>query len=312
MIDRSEIVAAAARIDGRVRRTPVMTLAPGELLPDHSVTLKLEQLQHSASFKTRGAFNAMLSTPVPDSGVIAASGGNHGAAVAFAARALGHRAEIFVPSIVSPAKRARLKSYGAAVTVAGDEFAEALEACRARQAETGATLYHAYDQPDIVAGQGTVGREFDDQAPWIDSLLIAVGGGGLIGGIASWYRGDVRLVAVEGEKTNALNAAMGAGTPVDVPVSGLTADSLGARQVGGIGFAAAQAFVSDTVLVSDAKIRETQAMLWDHFRMIVEPGGAAALAALMAGAYTPAEGEHVGVLVCGANTDPATILGGAS
>ena len=312
MIERSQIEAAAARIKGHVRRTPVITLEPGDLLPNHAVTLKLEHLQHTASFKARGAFNAMLSTDVPKAGVIAASGGNHGAAVAFAARALGHRAEIFVPSIVAPAKRARLESYGAAVTIAGEEFAEALEACIARQAETGAALFHAYDQAEIVTGQGTVGLEISQDAPQIDSLLVAVGGGGLIAGIASWYRGDVKVIAVEGEGTNALNAARKAGEPVNIAVSGKTADSLGARQIGGLGFEASQAFVADSVLVSDAMIAETQALLWEKLRIIGEPGGVAALAAVVGGVYRPARGEHVGILLCGANTDPASALGGAA
>lgn len=309
MIDRDDIMAAAKRIQGYVRRTPVMTLPAGDLLLNHAVTLKLEQLQHSASFKARGAFNGMLSTDVPESGVIAASGGNHGAAVAYAAKVLGHRAEIFVPTIVAPAKRTRLESYGADVRIVGNEFAEALEACLARQAETGAALFHAYDQPEILAGQGTVALEISEDAPQIDSLLVAVGGGGLVGGIASWYRGDTKVIAVEGQGTNALNAALSAGEPVDIPVSGSTADSLGARRIGALGFAAAKAFVDQSVLVSDTMIAKAQTLLWDRFRLIGEPGGAAALAAILDGAYTPQPDEHVGVLICGGNTDPKVIAG---
>lgn len=304
---RDEIVAARRRIAPHVRRTPVMEVAAGELGLTHraSLVLKLEHLQHTATFKARGAFNAMLAAPVPESGVIAASGGNHGAAVAYAARALGHRAEIFVPEIAHPAKRQRLADYGADLHVVGRDFQEALDACLARQAETGARLLHAYDQPEILAGQGTVADELDDQAPDLDTLLVAVGGGGLIGGIACRYRGAVKLVAVETEGTSALNAARAAGKPVAVEVSGLAADSLGARRIGDLAFAAAREFVTESLLVCDDDVRVAQRWLWEGMRQIAEPGGAVALAALLSGAYRPAEGERVGVLVCGANTKPA-------
>lgn len=311
MIERSEIDTAASRIAHYVRETPIMTLPPGDVLPHHTLTLKLEHLQHTASFKARGAFNAMLSSEIPESGVIAASGGNHGAAVAYAAQVLGHRAEIFVPSIIAPAKRERLERYGAIITTAGDEFQDALDACMARQMETGACFFHAYDQPEILAGQGTVAREFQHQSPAAESVLIAVGGGGLIGGMASWYRGAVKVIAVEGEGTHALNAARAAGAPVDIKVSGLTADSLGARRIGGLGFEAAQAYVVESVLVSDAMIAHAQGVLWNRFRLIAEPGGAAALAAVLSGVYEPPAGEHVGVLICGGNTEPAQGAAGA-
>ncbi|MEQ8443355.1 MAG: threonine/serine dehydratase [Alphaproteobacteria bacterium] len=307
MIEQSEIHAAMDRIAGHVRRTPVIPLVAGDLMPDHGVTLKLEQLQHTASFKPRGAFNAMLSEPVPESGVVAASGGNHGAAVAYAASVLGHRAEIFVPEIISPAKLSLLRSLGAEVTVTGREFAEALAACETRMAESGARLIHAYDQPAVLAGQGTVGLEFEEQAPDLDTVLVAVGGGGLVGGMACWYRDRVRVIAVEAEGTSALHDALAATRPVDVAVSGLTADSLGARRIGDLGFAAAQAFVDGALLVTDDQVRAAQKILWQKLRLIAEPGGATALAALLSGIYRPEKGERVGVLVCGGNTDPARI-----
>lgn len=310
---RAEIEAAADRIAPHVRRTPVMDLAPGDLPSDLGlaapVTLKLEHLQHTGSFKARGAFNALLAGPVPEAGVVAASGGNHGAAVAYAARALGVRAEIFVPEIASPAKLARLEAYGATLHVGGRDFAEALQACEARRAETGARLLHAYDQSEILAGQGTLAREWEARSPDLDTLLVAVGGGGLIGGIACWLRGARKLVAVETEGAPALHAARAAGRPTAVAVSGLAADSLGARIVGARAFAATQAFAADSLLVSDAAVRDAQRWLWEHLRQIVEPGGAAAFAALLSGVYRPGPGERVGVLLCGANTDPAAAFG---
>ncbi len=228
ILDRNAVDAAYERIRAHVRETPVVKLAAADGPGDRPVALKLEQTQHTGSFKARGAFNAMLAEPVPAAGVIAASGGNHGAAVAYAARALGHRAEIFVPEIADPSKVARLERYGAALHVTGEDFAAALTACETRRQETGARLLHAYDQADIVAGQGTVGRELAAQAPEIDTLLVAVGGGGLIGGIACWYRGDVRLVAVETEGTASLHTARREGRACDIQVSGVAADSLGA------------------------------------------------------------------------------------
>lgn len=304
-----DIHAAAHRIAPHIRRTPVVSLAADDLVGGVAVTLKLEQLQHTATFKARGAFNGMLSTRMPAAGAIAASGGNHGAAVAYAARALGYPAEIFVPTIIGPAKKALLEAHGATLNIVGAEFAEALEACLARQAETGAVLLHAYDQFEILAGQGTVGMELQEQAPDLDTLLVAVGGGGLIGGIASWYRGAVKLVAVEADGTSSLHAARAAGVPVDIKVSGLTADALGARRIGDLPFEAASAFVHDSVLVPDDAIRDAQRRLWDRLRLIAEPGGAAALAALLDGAYVPAPGEKVGVLICGGNTTPSSFLG---
>ena len=307
--DRSLIEAAAARIAGRVRRTPVLRLGPDELGLGFPVTLKLELLQHAGSFKPRGAFNRILSEPaLPVSGVIAASGGNHGAAVAYAARALGIAAEIFVPELAPAAKRARIESFGARLVVGGPTFAEALAASRARQAETGALEVHAYDHPAVLAGQGTVAREFQQDAPDLTHVLVAVGGGGLIGGMSAWYRSDVKVISVEPAGCPCLHDALAAGHPVEAPVGGLAADALGARQVGAVMFPVAQAYVAGSVLVTDAAITAAQRLLWDRLRLVSEPGGATALAALLSGAFTPPAGARVGVLLCGSNTDPAGVV----
>ena len=307
MIDRSDIVAAANRIDRHVRHTPLIRLAAGELTHGGPVTLKLELLQHAGSFKPRGAFNRLLSATVPAAGVIAASGGNHGAAVAHAARALGVAAEIFVPAATPAMKVARIASYGAHVVQTGATYAEALVASRHRQAETGAMEVHAYDHPDVLAGQGTVAREFELDAPELTHVLVATGGGGLIGGMAAWYAGSARVVSVEPKGCPALHDALRAGRPVQAPVGGLAADSLGARQVGGLMFPIAQAHVAAAVLVPDEAIVTAQRLIWDRLRLIAEPGGATALAALLCGAFAPPAGARVGVLVCGANTDPAKV-----
>ena len=304
MIDRSTIEAAAGRIGPHIRHTPVLRLTRGEFGLECKVVLKLELLQHTGSFKPRGAFNRMLSTALPDAGVIAASGGNHGAAVAYAARALGVCAEIFVPEATPQTKLERIAGYGARVVRGGAMYSEALEASRARQAETGALEVHAYDHDDVLAGQGTVGREFGQDAPEISHLLVATGGGGLIGGIAAWYASRIEVISVEPEGCPGLHDALAAGRPVPAPVGGLAADALGARQVGEIMFAVARQHVARAVLVSDDAIRAAQRVLWDSCRLIAEPGGATALAALLSGAFVPPPGAVVGVLVCGANTDP--------
>lgn len=304
---RDEIERAAGRIGGRVRETPVVRVDGGAFGVEGALTLKLEQLQHSGSFKVRGAFNRLLSVPGAPSGVVAASGGNHGAAVAYAARQLGYRAEVFVPEISSPAKVSLIEACGASVTLVGRSYAEAFEASAARAEESGAVVVHAYDQPEVVAGQGTLGREIEAQAPYLDTLLVAVGGAGLIGGIAGWYRDGVRVVGVEPEAAPSLHSALRAGEPVDVETGGLAADSLGARRVGRIGFSVAQRFVDRVALADEASIREAQRRLWESLRLIVEPGGAAALAALLSGSYLPKPGERVGVLLCGANTDPGRV-----
>jgi threonine dehydratase len=239
--------------------------------------------------------------------VIAASGGNHGAAVAYAARALSVPAEIFVPMLTPAAKVARIASYGAKVVQTGETYAEALTASRLRQAETGALEVHAYDHADVLAGQGTVAREFEQDAPELTHILVATGGGGLIGGMAAWYAGSARIISVEPEGCPGLHDALHAGRPLDAPVSGVAADSLGARQVGGLMFPLAQSFVAEAVLVADAAIVAAQRLLWERFRLIAEPGGATALAALTSGAFVPPDGARVGVLVCGGNTDPAKV-----
>lgn len=314
MIDRAAIDRAAARLGGAVRETPLLRLEPRTFGLDSPPVLKLELLQVTGSFKPRGAFNRMLAAAeaVPAAGVIAASGGNHGAAVAYAARRLGHKAEIYVPEAAPPAKVARIRGYGAEVRLVGASYAEAYAEMTARAQATGALVVHAYDQPEVVTGQGTVGREFAAQAPELDTVLIAVGGGGLIGGVAAWYAGSgTRVVGVEPRTSCALHAALAAGAPTDVEVAGIASDSLGARRVGEIMFAIAREAVAEVCLVEDADIRAAQRALWSEVQLIAEPGGAAALAALLAGAYRPAPGERVGVLVCGANTDPGTVTGSA-
>ena len=301
------VTEAAARISAHVRRTPVLALEPGACGVDAAVVLKLECLQHTGSFKPRGAFNRILSSTVPPAGVIAASGGNHGLATAHAARVLGLPAEIFVPDIAAPAKVARLRASGATVRVGGAGYAEAWEACQVRQRVSGALLVHAYDQPEVLAGQGTAALELEQQCPDLDTVLVAVGGGGLVGGVAGWFSGRVRVVGVKPATAPTLHAALAAGRPVDVAVSGLAADSLGARRVGSHAFAQARAHVERVVLVPDEAIRVARRALWDVVRVVAEPGGAAAFAALLSGAYRPAPGERVAVLVCGANCDPGEV-----
>ena len=305
MIDRKSIAAASCRIEGYVRHTPILV---GNFA-DLAVTLKLELLQHAGSFKPRGAFNRLLSAQPPASGVIAASGGNHGAAVAYAARSLGVTAEIFVPAGTPAAKVARIASYGARVVQGGETYAEALTASRERQTETGALEVHAYDHADVLAGQGTVGREFEKDAPGLTHILIATGGGGLIGGVAAWYAGSAEVISVEPEGCPTLHDALRAGQPVNAPVGGLASDSLGARQVGALMFPIAQRFVTQAVLVTDEAILAAQRLLWDQFRLVAEPGGATAAAALLSGRFVPPAGARVGVVVCGANTDPAKVVG---
>jgi threonine dehydratase len=305
---RADIEAAARRVGPWVRTTPVVELGPGALGLGRPTVLKLESLQHSGSFKPRGAFNRVLSARVPAAGLIAASGGNHGLAVAHVARALGLRAEVFVPGSSSPVKVARLRGYGVTVLVGGDYYADAFAASQHRAVETGALVVHAYDGLETVAGQGTLARELSRQAPEIDTVLVAVGGGGLLGGVASWYAGHVKVVAVEPRRIPTLAAALAAGGPVDVEVSGVAADSLGARRIGEAGYAAAVAAGVEAVLVSEEAIMAARQLLWDDLRVVAEPGGATALAALTSGAYEPGDDERVAVVVCGANTDPRDLI----
>jgi threonine dehydratase len=304
-----DIQAAALRTAGYLRRTPIVEVAGADFGLDLSdpLTFKLEFRQHAGSFKSRGAFNSLLAATIPAAGVAAASGGNHGAAVAYAARALGHRATIFVPEVSAPVKIARIEAYGAEVRVGGARYADAAARCAQFVAETGAYEVHPYDTFETVAGQGTVALEWQRSAPDLDTVLVAVGGGGLIAGIAAWYGGRVKVIGVEPEGSRCLHAARAAGEPVDVPVESIAADSLGARRVGNLPFAVAQRSVADVVLVADAAIAAAQRMLWDRLRVAVEPGGAAALAALISGRYVPSSSERIGVLLCGANVDLAQL-----
>jgi threonine dehydratase len=298
---RRRIEAAAQRVAGHVRTTPVLRLR----LAGHEVELKLEQLQHTGSFKARGAFNALLSEPVPPGGVVAASGGNHGAAVGHAAAALGHPAHIFVPEIAGAAKIALVRRTGADVHVVPGAYADALAAAREHEERTGARQVHAYDAPATVAGQGTVMREWEAQGLDATHVLIAVGGGGLLGGALAW-RPEARLVAVEPERCATLHRALDAGAPVDVEVGGIAANALGARRIGGICLDLAKEAGPrlGRALVTDEAIGAARRLLWEEARLLVEPGGAAALAALLSGAWRPPRGARVAVLVCGANPEP--------
>jgi threonine dehydratase len=306
-VTQPDIIAAHERIAPHVRATPVLDVAAGTFGIDHPLALKLELLQHAGSFKPRGAFNNLLSRAVPAAGVAAASGGNHGAAVAYAAGQLGVPAHIFVPTISSKVKVARIESLGAKVTVEGERYEDALRLSEAFVAESGAMPIHAYNTPETIAGQGTLGREWQRQSPDLDTLLVAVGGGGLIAGIAAWFAGRVKIVAVEPEAAQCLHAARLAGKPVEGPVGGIAADSLGARSLGDLAFGITERYVAESVTVPDSTIELAQARLWREARIAAEPGGATALAALIDGAYRPASTERVGVLVCGGNVDLPTL-----
>jgi threonine dehydratase len=303
-VDRSQIEDVYRAIAPYVRVTPIAQTNGADFgLAPFPLTFKLEQLQHAGSFKTRGAFANLLLRNPPKAGVVAASGGNHGAAVAYAAMRLDLPARIFVPTVSSPAKIDRIRSYGADLTVTGERYAEALAASVEWSKTSGAMPVHAFDQIETIAGQGTLGLELSRQAPDLDTVLVAVGGGGLVGGVAAWYAGSrVRVVAVEPEGAPTLFDALKAGTPVDAPTGSVAADSLAPRQVGQLMFPIAQAHVERVVLVTDDAIRDAQRALWEGLRIVAEPGGCAALSALLSGAYRPADGERVGVVVSGANT----------
>jgi threonine dehydratase len=303
-ITPASIAAVAELIRPRIRRTPVIEVEGADFgLAHPRLVFKLELMQHSGSFKARGAMTNLLTREIPAAGVAAASGGNHGAAVAFAAQRLNVPATIFVPSVASQEKVRRIESYGAKLVIAGDRYADALAASQQFTAESGALAIHAFDDRETLLGQGTLGVELEEQIPDLDTLLVAVGGGGLIGGIAAWYRGRVRIIAVEPHTAPTLHMALAAGRPVDAPAGGIAADSLAPRQVGQRMFPLAQAFVQRVLLVSDEDIQRAQAVLWDVLRIAAEPGGAAAFAALLSGAYVPATPqERVGVLICGGNT----------
>ena len=312
----SNIRSAHAHIRAHIRRTPVLETASAiEGAPP--LSLKFECLQATGSFKARGAFHNLLTRPASAAGCATASGGNHGAAVAFAAQKLGVRARVFVPEIAPPAKIAKIKAYGAEAVIGGAFYAEAQQRCDAYAAESGALLIHPYDAVETIAGQGTVALEWEEDLERLglkklDTVLVAVGGGGLIAGVAAWFRSRVKVVGVEPEGSRALHAALAAGRPVDVTVQSVAADSLGARRVGALNLAIAQRAVDHVALVSDEAIRAAQATLWRDLSIVAEPGGAAAYAALASGAYRPAPGERVGVLVCGANADLAALTATAA
>lgn len=300
------MLAAARRVEGRVRRTPLLRPSDRD-----AVWLKCEFLQHCGVFKTRGAFNRQLAAletgEIGDAGIVVASGGNAGLAQAFAAQELGIRATVFVPQTAPEVKVARIRRYGADVLRTGTEYAEAYQSAIDFAEESGAVFVHAYDQLEVVAGAGTVGEEILEDEPAIDTIVLAVGGGGLYAGIAAAALGRARIVAVEPERCATLNQAMAAGEPVDVAVSGVAADALGARRVGAYAFAAQAAEPPVSVLVTDEDIVEARTRLWSEYRTASEYGAATAYAALTSGRYVPAPGERVAVVVCGANTDPATL-----
>ena len=303
IVNRERIAATAGIIAPYIRHTPVIEAGPADFgLDSFTLMFKLELLQHAGSFKTRGAFTNLLTREIPPAGVVAASGGNHGAAVAYAAMKLGIPARIFVPGVASSAKIERIRSYGADLVVTGERYADALAASEAWVTESGALPIHAYEQVETLLGQGTVGMEFERQSPDLDTLLVAVGGGGLIGGIAAWYSGRIRIVGVEPEAAPTLTRALAAGRPVDAEAGGIAADSLAPRRVGQLMFPIAREYVDPVVLVPDEAIERAQEALWNVLRIVTEPGGAAAFAALLSRRYLPKPGERVGVLLCGGNT----------
>jgi threonine dehydratase len=299
VITRSEVDAAARRVAGHVRRTPVAEL--------EGFWFKLEFLQHSGSFKARGAFNRILSADLPEAGVLAASGGNHGLAVAHAAASLGVPAEVYVPENAPAFKVARLHALGAKVVHHGREYAEAYTGALTRAGECGALFCHAYDQPDVAAGQGTLAVELLEQTGGVDTIVLAVGGGGLLAGVAAAAEGHARVVGVEPRSIPTLHTALASGGPVDVPVSGVAADSLGARRLGSIAYEVATRTGVRSVLVSDEDIVAARRWVWDRTRMAVEHAAGAAVAALLTGAYRPEPGERVAVVLCGANTNPVDL-----
>ncbi|HVH75506.1 MAG TPA: threonine/serine dehydratase [Stellaceae bacterium] len=302
-IGQAQIAAAERLIRPHIRHTPVVEADAADFgLSPQPLAFKLEFLQHSGSFKARGAFANLLLREIPSAGVAAASGGNHGAAVAYAAFRLAIPARIFVPTISSAAKIARIRAYGAQLVVTGERYADALAASEEWGRQSGALPVHAFDQRETLLGQGTIGLELEEQLPGLDTLLVAVGGGGLIAGIAAWYRGKVKVIGVEPELAPTLTRALAAGRPADAEAGGIAADSLAPRRIGELVFPIARRYVAEALLVPDAAIRAAQEALWAALRLVVEPGGAAAFAALHSGRYRPRAGERVGVLLSGGNT----------
>jgi threonine dehydratase len=303
IVTRERIKKNYKLIQSHVRRTPILEVDGADLgLNIPSITFKLELLQHAGSFKARGAFTNLLTRKIPRAGIVAASGGNHGVAVAFAAMKLGTPAKIFVPGVASEEKKERIRGYGAQLEIAGERYADALAASEKWVAETGAMPVHAFEQIETMLGQGSVGLEIEQQAPKLDTLLVAVGGGGLIGGVAAYYAGRINVVGVEPEAAPTLWNALKAGRPVDSEAGGIAADSLAPRRVGELMFPIAQKYIKNVVLVSDEAIQQAQETLWKVMRVAAEPGGSAAFSALLSGRYKPKRGEKVGVLVCGGNT----------
>ena len=312
MINRSDIDSASSKLNAGqrhfLRMTPLFKLSGAAFGVDCAeVWLKLEHLQVGGSFKARGMLNRLLANPIPASGVIVASGGNAGIATAAAAKSLGVRCEVFLPTVSSQAKQDKLRALGATVVVTGAAYSDALQACLLRQQATGALLTHAYDQPEVVAGAGTLAREIEEQGGLPDSVLVSVGGGGLIGGVAAWFEQRSRVVALEPELAPTLFAAREAGQPVDVAVSGIAADSLGAKRIGAIAWSVTQRHVKDALLLTDDSIRTAQRWLWNEMRLAVEPAAALGLAALQSGRYVPGAQEKVCLVLCGANMDPASL-----
>jgi len=302
-VTRERILATEKLIRSRIRRTPVIRLDRAEFgLAPGPLVLKLEQLQHSGSFKARGGFANLLLRAVPEAGVVAASGGNHGAAIAYAAMVLGIPAHIFVPTVSSPAKIARIRSYAAELVITGDTYADALAAALDWTAGSGALGVHAFDQVETMLGAGSLAIELQEQAPEVDTVLIAVGGGGLIAGVAAGYDGAARIVGVEPVDAPTLTRALAAGHPVDAETGGIAVDSLAPRRIGDLTFPVISKFVPETVLVNDDEIAAAQRALWERLRLVAEPGGCAALAALLSGRPAPAPDEVVAVVISGANT----------
>jgi threonine dehydratase len=302
-INRESIARTYAAVRPYIRRTPTIEIAGAEFgQGDFRAILKLESHQHAGSFKTRGAFANLLLREIPAAGVVAASGGNHGAAVAYAAKRLNKPARIFVPTISSPAKIARIRECGVELYITGDRYADALAESQSWALSSGALQVHAFDQLETLLGQGTIALELEEQGARLDTLLVAVGGGGLIGGVAAWYAGSIRVIGVEPERSPTLARALAAGRPVAAEAGGIAADSLAPKQVGDLMFPIAQRYVDRVLLVSDEEIQAAQQMLWDSLRLVAEPGGAAAFAALLSARYEPSRGERVGVLISGGNT----------
>jgi threonine dehydratase len=308
-LDRSQIATVEQIIRPQIRRTPILDISGADFgLDSISLIFKLEFLQHAGSFKARGAFTNLLTREIPKAGVCAASGGNHGVAVAYASGKLGVPAKIFVPTVASAEKIECIRRSGADLVITGDRYADALAASEAWIAQSGAMPIHAYDQIETLLGQGTVGLEFEQQCPNLDTLLVAVGGGGLIGGIAAWYSGKIKLIGVEPEAAPTLANALTAGRPIDSPAGGIAADSLAPKRVGELMFPLAQKYVDRVILVKDHEIVQAQETLWSALRIVTEPGGAAAFAALLSGRYQPARDERVAVLLCGGNTTAVNFL----